>query len=56
MNRKNKLQNQQMDIEAEKAANTANAVAGVAGTAANIAATIDSGAGGVKNAPFNVDF
>ncbi len=50
MNRKNQLQNQQMGIEAEKAADTANAVAGVAGTAANIAATIDSGAG-VKKAP-----
>lgn len=48
--RKNQLQNQQMGIEAEKAADTANAVAGVAGTAANIAATIDSGAGGVKKA------
>ena len=51
MNRKNQLQNQQMGIEAEKAADTANVVAGAAGTAANIAATIDSGAGGVKNAP-----
>ena len=50
MNRKNQLQNQQMGIEAEKAADTANAVAGVAGTAANIAAAIDSGVG-VKNAP-----
>lgn len=49
--RKNQLQNQQMGIEAEKAADTANAVAGVAGTAANIAATIDSGAGGAKKAP-----
>jgi hypothetical protein len=49
--RKNQLQNQQMGIEAEKAADTANAVAGVAGTAANIAATIDSGAGGVKKTP-----
>lgn len=49
--RKNQLQNQQMGLEAEKAADTANAVAGVAGTAANIAATIDSGAGGVKKAP-----
>ena len=49
--RKNQLQNQQMGIEAEKAADTANAVAGVAGTAANIAATIVSGAGGVKKAP-----
>lgn len=49
--RKNQLQNQQMGLEAEKAADTANAVAGVAGTAANIAATIDSGAGGAKKAP-----
>lgn len=49
--RKNQLQNQQMGIEAEKAADTANAVAGVAGTAANIAATIDIGAGGAKKAP-----
>lgn len=49
--RKNQLQNQQMGIEAEKAADTANAVAGVAGTAANIVSTIDSGAGGVKKAP-----
>ena len=51
MNRKNQLQNQQMGIEAEKAADTANAVAGVAGTAANIATAIDSGAGGAKKAP-----
>lgn len=48
MNRKNQLQNQQMGIDAEKAADTANAVAGVAGTAANIAATLDSGAGKSK--------
>lgn len=48
MNRKNQLQNQQMGMEAEKAADTANAVAGVAGTAANIAATLDSGAGKSK--------
>ena len=48
MNRKNQLRNQQMSIDAEKAADTANAVAGVAGTAANIAATIDSGAGKSK--------
>lgn len=48
MNRKNQLQNKQMGMEAEKAADTANAVAGVAGTAANIAATIDSGAGKSK--------
>ncbi len=49
--RKNQLNNQQMGIEAEKAADTANAVAGVAGTAANIAASLDSGAGGAKKAP-----
>lgn len=54
MNRKNQLQNQQMGMEAEKAADTANAVAGVAGTAANIAATIDSGAGKSKVARPNV--
>ena len=48
MNRKNQLQNQQMSIDAEKAADTANAVAGVAGTAANIAASLDSGAGKSK--------
>ena len=48
--RKNQLQNQQMGLEAEKAADTANAVAGVAGTAANIAATIDSGTAGAKKA------
>nr|DAQ05419.1 MAG TPA: hypothetical protein [Caudoviricetes sp.] len=48
MTRKNQLQTQQMGIEAEKAANTANAVAGVAGTAANIAASLDSGAGKSK--------
>lgn len=54
MNRKNQLQNQQMGMEAEKAADTANAVAGVAGTAANIAATIDSGAGKSKVARLDV--
>jgi hypothetical protein len=48
INRKNQLNNQQMGIDAEKAADTSNAVAGVAGTAANIAATIDSGAGKSK--------
>lgn len=48
MNRKNQLQNQQMGLEAEKAADTANAVAGVAGTAANIAASLDSGGGKSK--------
>lgn len=51
MTRKNQLQTQQMSIDAEKAADTANAVAGVAGTAANIAASLDSGAGGAKKAP-----
>lgn len=48
INRKNQLQNQQMSIDAEKAADTANAVAGVAGTAANIAASLDSIAGKSK--------
>lgn len=43
MARKSQLQGQQMGLEAEKAADTANAVAGVAGTAANIAASLDSG-------------
>ena len=51
MNRKNQLQNQQMGLEAEKAADTANAVAGVAGTAANIATSLDSFTSGVKKAP-----
>ncbi len=46
--RKNQLQGQQMGLEAEKAADTANAVAGVAGTAANIAASLDSGVGKSK--------
>lgn len=45
MNRKNQLQTKQMSIDAEKAADTANAVAG---TAANIAASLDSGAGKSK--------
>lgn len=54
MNRKNQLQNQQMSIDAEKAADTANAVAGVAGTAANIATAIDSGAGKSKAPNMNV--
>lgn len=48
LNRKNQLQAQQMSIDAEKASDTANAVAGVAGTAANIAASLDSGAGKSK--------
>lgn len=54
MNRKNQLQNQQMSIDAEKAADTANAVAGVAGTAANIAASLDSGSGKSKAPNMNV--
>lgn len=54
LNRKNQLQNQQMAIDAEKAADTANAVAGVAGTAANIAASLDSGAGKNKAPNMNV--
>ena len=40
-----------MGLEAEKAADTASVAAGVAGTAANIASTIDGGLGGVKKAP-----
>lgn len=47
---KRSIQGQQMQIEAEKSADTANAVAGVAGTAANIAATLDAGTGGAKKA------
>lgn len=54
MNRKNQLQNQQMGLDAEKAADTANAVAGVAGTAANIAAAVDSGTGKSKAPDMNV--
>ena len=49
--RKDAIQNKRMGLEAEKAADTANVTAGVAGTAANIAATIDGGLGGVKKAP-----
>lgn len=40
---KRSIQGQQMQMEAEKSADTANVAAGVAGTAANIAATLDSG-------------
>ena len=47
---KRSIQDQQMQMEAEKSADTANVVAGVAGTAANIAATLDSGTGGAKKA------
>lgn len=51
---KRSIQGQQMQMEAEKSADTANVVAGVAGTAANIAATIDSGAGAKKAPNMNV--
>ena len=54
LNRKNQLQAQQMSIDAEKAADTANAVAGIAGTAANIAASLDSGSGKSKAPNMNV--
>ena len=47
---KRSIQGQQMQMEAEKSADTANAVAGVSGTAANIAATLDAGTGGAKKA------
>ncbi len=40
---KRSILGQQMQMEAEKSADTANVAAGVAGTAANIAATLDSG-------------
>ena len=47
---KRSIQGQQMQMEAEKSADTANVVAGVAGTASNIAATLDAGTGGAKKA------
>lgn len=47
---KRSIQGQQMQMEAEKSADTANVVAGVAGTAANIASTLDAGVGGAKKA------
>lgn len=49
--RKDAIQNKRMGLESEKAADTANVAAGVAGTAANIASTIDSGLIGAKKAP-----
>lgn len=49
--RKDAIQNKRMGLEAEKAADTASVAAGVVGTAANIASTIDSGLSGVKKAP-----
>ena len=51
---KRSIQGQQMQMEAEKAGDTANAVAGVAGTAANIAASLDSGSGKSKSPDMNV--
>ena len=50
---KRSIQGQQMQMEAEKSADTANVAAGVAGTAANIAATLDSGSG--SNTPKRPD-
>lgn len=47
---KRSIQGQQMQMEAEKSADTANVVAGVAGTASNIVATLDAGTGGAKKA------
>ena len=47
---KRSIQGQQMQMEAEKSADTANVAAGVAGTVANIAATLDAGMGGAKKA------
>lgn len=47
---KRSIQGQQMQMEAEKSADTANVVAGVAGTAANIATTLDAGTGVAKKA------
>ena len=46
---KRSIQGQQMQMEAEKSADTANVVSGIAGTAANIAATLDSGSGSSKD-------
>lgn len=47
---KRSVQGQQMQMEAEKSVDTANVVAGVAGTASNIAATLDAGTSGAKKA------
>lgn len=52
---KRSIQGQQMQMEAEKSADTANVVAGVAGTAANIAASLDIGGGKSKVARPNVE-
>lgn len=48
---KRSIQGQQMQMEAEKSADTANVVAGVAGTAANIAASLDSGSSKAHKRP-----
>lgn len=45
---KRQIEGQQMQMEADKAGNTASVVAGVAGTAANIASALDSGEGKSK--------
>ena len=47
---KRSIQGQQMQMEAEKSADTANVVAGVAGTASNIVSALDAGMGGAKKA------
>lgn len=52
---KRSIQGQQMQMEAEKSADTANVVAGVAGTAANIAATLLDSGGGSSKAPKRPD-
>lgn len=49
LNRKQQIQDQQMGMKSQDAANTANVVAGIAGTAANIAGALDSGGGGKAN-------
>lgn len=50
LQRKQQIQGQQMQMKSEDAANTANVVAGVAGTFANIANALDSGSGSGNNA------
>lgn len=46
--RKDAIQNKRMGLEAEKANDVASVASGIAGTAANIAATIDGGLGNSK--------
>lgn len=48
---KRSILGQQMQMEAEKSADTANVVAGVAGTAANIAASLDGGSSKAHKRP-----